>query len=42
MRMRERAGAFGGAVEIVGSKDQGTTVTVQMPVLKTNDENLDR
>ena len=40
--MRERAGAFGGAVEIVGSKGQGTTVIVQMPVLKTNDENLDR
>jgi hypothetical protein len=30
--MRERAGAFGGAVEIVGSKGQGTTVTVQIPV----------
>ena len=40
--MRERAGAFGGAVEIVGAKGQGTTVTVQMPVLKTNDEHLDR
>ena len=40
--MRERAGAFGGAVEIVGSKGQGTTVIVQMPVLKTNDENFDR
>ena len=40
--MRERAGAFGGAVEIVGSKGQGTTVTVQIPVLRTNDENLDR
>ena len=40
--MRERAGAFGGAVEIVGSKGQGTTVIVQMPLLKTNDENLDR
>ncbi len=40
--MRERAGAFGGAVEIVGSKGQGTTVRVQMPALKTNDENLDR
>ena len=40
--MRERAAVFGGAVEIDGSKDQGTTVTVQMPVLKTNDENFDR
>jgi PAS domain S-box-containing protein len=40
--MRERAGAFGGAVEIVGSQGQGTTVIVQMPALKTNDENLDR
>jgi PAS domain S-box-containing protein len=40
--IRERVGAFGGAVEIVGSKGQGTTVTVRMPVLKTNDENLDR
>jgi PAS domain S-box-containing protein len=40
--MRERAAAFGGAVEIVGSKGQGTTVTVQIPVLRTNDENLDR
>jgi signal transduction histidine kinase len=40
--MRERAGAFGGAVEIVGSQGRGTTVIVQMPLLKTNDENLDR
>jgi PAS domain S-box-containing protein len=40
--MRERAGAFGGGVEIVGSSGQGTTVTVQMPLLKTNDKNLDR
>jgi PAS domain S-box-containing protein len=40
--MRERAGAFGGGVEIVGSEGQGTTVTVQMPLLKTNDKNLDR
>ena len=40
--MRERAGAFGGAVEIVGSQGHGTTVIVQMPLLKTNDENLDR
>jgi PAS domain S-box-containing protein len=40
--MRERAGAFGGAVEIVGSQGQGTTVTVRMPLLKANDQNLDR
>jgi PAS domain S-box-containing protein len=40
--MRERVGAFGGAVEIVGSKGQGTTVKVRMPVLKSNDENLNR
>lgn len=40
--MRERAAAFGGTVEIVGSKGQGTTVIVQMPVLKSDDENLDR
>jgi signal transduction histidine kinase len=40
--MRERAGAFGGGVEIVGSSGQGTTVTVQMPLLKKNDKNLDR
>ena len=40
--MRERVGPFGGAVEIVGSEGQGTTVTLQMPILKTDDENLDR
>jgi signal transduction histidine kinase len=40
--MRERAGAFGGAVEIVGSQGQGTTVTVQIPLLKADDQNLDR
>jgi PAS domain S-box-containing protein len=40
--MRERAGVFGGVVEIVGSQGRGTTVIVQMPLLKTNDENLDR
>jgi PAS domain S-box-containing protein len=40
--MRERAAAFGGAVKIVGSKGQGTTVIVQMPILQANDANFDR
>jgi PAS domain S-box-containing protein len=40
--MRERAAAFGGAVEIAGAPGQGTTVMVRMPVLKINHENSDR
>jgi signal transduction histidine kinase len=32
--MRERAGAFGGAVEIIGSHGHGTTVLVQMPLFE--------
>ena len=38
--MRERAAAFGGAVEINGVPGQGTTVIVRLPVLKN--ENPDR
>jgi PAS domain S-box-containing protein len=40
--MREQAGVFGGVVEIVGSQGRGTSVIVQIPLLKTDDENLDR
>ena len=40
--MRERAAAFGGAIEIVGAPGQGTTVMVRMPALKINHENSDR
>jgi PAS domain S-box-containing protein len=40
--MRERAAAFGGAVEIAGAPGKGTTVMVRMPVLEIDDENPDR
>ena len=40
--MRERAAAFGGAVEIAGAPGQGTTVIVRMPLLGENDEHSNR
>ena len=40
--MRERAAAFGGAVEIAGAPGHGTTVIVRMPLLGENDEHSNR